>query len=296
MISGRSKEMELRRGIILILLMAAMVTVTTLPCYSEEKKAGKDIWTEDEPRGPGGGPGRGGPGGGPGRGSRGPGRYRTREEDIDHFLKELKESNPAKAKELTSLREKDPEKFREELRKSVREQWTKRIESWRSRWRAEFLEWLQKAVPKVAQSLTKLKNTDPDLYAKKYEIVREKYGRIFEESRRNPPLAEVLRAEMELDERRELLIKEIKATKNEQQKKKLMAQLEEVVGDKYDLIIRKKIIAYEFLLKRIEELQKELNKSRDEIEKWKDPKIKEQNVKDRTKELLEPSRPTQFKW
>jgi hypothetical protein len=286
--------MELRRGIILILVMATMSTVNILPCFSEEKKAEEDIWKENELRGPGGGPGRGGPGGGPGRGGRGPGRYRTREEEIDHFLKELKESDPAKAKELTTLREKDPDKFRDELRKSVREQWTKRIESWRSRWRTEFLEWLGKAVPKVARDLNKLKATDPDLYAKKYEIVKEKYRRIFDESKRNPELAEVLMAELELDKRQAVLLKKIKVTKSEKEKKKLMAQLEEVVGNKYDLIIRKKTIAYEFLLKRIEELQKEFNKSKDEIEKWKDPKIKEQNVKERTKELTEPSQ--KFRW
>ncbi len=282
--------MELRRGIILIMVMAAMATVTILPCSSEEKKTKEDIWTDGEPRGPGGGPGRGGPG----RGGRGLRRFRTSEEEIDHFLKELMESDPAKAKELANLREKDPEKFREELRKIVREQWSKRMESWRSRWRADFLEWLQKAVPKVAQDLAKLKNTDPDLYAKKYEIIRGKYRRIFEESRRNPELAEVLMAELELDERQEMLLKKIKTTKSERVKKKLMAQLEEVVSNKYDLIIRKKLIAYEFLLKRVEDLQKELSKNREDLAKWKKPVIKAQNVKERIKELIEKSQ--RFKW
>ncbi|MHC4242098.1 MAG: hypothetical protein ACYS3N_00570 [Planctomycetota bacterium] len=282
--------MELRRGIILILIMAAMTTVTILPCYSQEKKVEEDIWDENEPRGPGGGPGRGGPG----RGGRGPGRYRTSEEEIDHFLNDLKESDPARAKELEGLRKKEPEKFREELRKSVREQWSKRIESWRNRWRADFLEWLGKAVPKVARDLTKLKDTDPDHYAKKYEFIRDKYRRIFDESKRNPELAEVLMAELELNERQAVLVKEIKATKREKEKKKLMSQLEEVVGNKYDLIIRKKIIAYEFLLKRVEELQKELNKNREEIEIFKKPTIKAQNVKERVDELTEPSR--KFPW
>ena len=285
--------MELRRGIILILVMAVMTTVIILPCSSQEKnKADEDIWTEVEPRGPGGGPGRGGPG----RGGRGPGRYRTSEDEIDHFLKELKESDPAKAKELTTLREKNPEKFRDELRKTIREQFSKRIESWRNRWRAEFLEWLGKAVPKVARDLTKLKDTDPDLYAKKYEIIREKYRRIFDESKRNPDLAEVLMAELELEKRQELLVKEIKAAKSEKEKKKLTSQLEEVVGNKYDLIIAKKIIAYEFLLKRVEELQKELNRNREKIDKWKDEKIKAQNVKERVDELTEPSRSRKFPW
>jgi len=276
--------MELRRGIILILVIAAISTITTLPCYSQEKKAEGDIWTEEEPRGPGG----------PGRGGRGPGRYRMSEEEIAHFLNDLKESDPAKAKELVTLREKDPEKFREELRKSIREQFSKRIESWRNRWRTEFLEWLGKSVPKVARELNSLKDTDPNLYAKKYEIVREKYRHIFDESKRNPDLADVLMAEMELDERQEVLVQKIKATKSEKEKRKLTSQLEEVVANKYDLIITKKIIAYEFLLKRVEELQKELNRNREEIDKWKDEKIKAQNVKERMDELTEPSR--KFRW
>ena len=286
--------MELRRGIILILVIAAMATITISPCSSEENKTEEDIWTEDVPRGPGGGQGRGGPGGGPGRGGRGPGRYRTREEEIDYFLQELKESNPTKAKELVNLRKNNPEKFGEELRKAVREQWTKRIESWRSRWRAEFIEWLGKAVPKVARDLDKLKDKDTDLYSQKYEYVKEKYRRIFDESKRNPELAEVLMAELELDERQGVLVKKIKTTKSEKEKKKLMSQLEEVVGNKYDLIIRKKQIAYEYLLKRLNELQKELNENRDEIDKWKDENIKIQNVKERIKELIEKSR--KFRW
>ena len=286
--------MELRRGIILILIMSVTATVTILPCFSEEKKAKEDIW-DDEPRGPGGVPGRGGPGrGGFIRGGRGPVRYRMSEEEIERLLNNLKESDPAKAKELKALLEKDPEKFRDELRKSIREQFSKRIESWRNRWRTEFLEWLGKAVPKVARDLAKLKDTDPDLYAKKYEIVREKYGRIFDESRINPDLSEVLMAELELDERQELLVKKIKAANSEKEKKKLMAQLEEVVGNKYDLIITKKIIAYEFLLKRVEELQKELNRNREEIDKWKDKKIRAQNVKERVDELTKP--PRKFRW
>jgi len=216
--------------------------------------------------------------------------------EIILFLKELKESDPKKAKELTNLRKKDPEKFREEFRKTVREHWAKRIESWRNRRRTEFLEWLGKAFPKKAQYLEKLKTTEPALYAEKYEDIRDKYWRIFEESRRNPPLAEVLIAEMELDERQEILLKKIKAAKNEQQKNNLMAQLEEVVSNKYDLLIRKRIIAYEFLIKRIEELQRELNKSREEITIFQDVKIKAQNVKERLEELTETGKSQRFKW
>lgn len=284
--------MELRRGIIVILVMAAMTTIIILPCSSEEKKAGGDIWKEVEARGPGG-PG-GGPGGGIGRGGRGRGRFELTEEYIDQFLKELKESDPVKAKNLIRLREKDPEKFREEVRKNIREQFEKRIESWRSRWRQEFLEWLGQAVPKEARELSILKDADPDLYAKKYDLVRRKYQRIYDEQRRNPELAKVLMADLELEERQEVLVNKIKEASNKDVKKQLMSQLEEVVSNKYDLLIRRKQIAYGMLLKRIEELQKELNESSKLIKIWEDEKIKAQNVQERIKELTEQSR--RFRW
>ncbi|NQT03194.1 MAG: hypothetical protein HQ580_14295, partial [Planctomycetes bacterium] len=140
----------------------------------------------------------------------------------------------------------------------------------------------------------KLKDKDSDLYVKKYELVRRKYWRIFEEGRRNPELAEVLKADLELEERQEMLLKKIKDAGNENEKKQLMSQLEEVVGNKYDLLIRRKRIEYELLLKRLEELQKALRESRDEIFKWKGEKIKAQNVKVRIKELTEQSR--RFPW
>ncbi len=278
--------MDLRRGIIVILIMTTMATIAIVPCYSQEKNTDKDIWTEDDQRGPGRG--------GPGRGDRGPGRFRSREEEVNRFLEELKKSDPKKAEELGKLRKDNPEKFREEFVKTMREHWNKRIESWRNKWRAEFLQWLQKVVPEVAGELARLKETDANLYSKKYDLVRDKYRRIFEESKRNPELAQVLLADIELDEKQEELLKKIKVAKSEREKKKLMSQLEEVVGNKYDLIIRRKQIAYEFLLRRIAQLQEELNKSREEIINWQNEEIKAENVKQRLKELTEKSR--RFKW
>jgi len=106
-------------GIILVLAIAAVLTVSALPCLaergSEEKK--EDIWTEDEPRGPRGDPARGGPGRGPGLGRR---RFELTDEEIDRIMEGLKEKDPAKAKELAKLRQEEPEKFREELGKVMR--------------------------------------------------------------------------------------------------------------------------------------------------------------------------------
>ena len=214
-------------------------------------------------------------------------------------MKSLQESNPEKAKELAKLREKDPEKFRDELRRHGREEFGKiikeRIDQWRKRRREEFLESLGKFVPKEAQELAKLKVTNPDLYAEKYELALKKYGRIIEEGRRNPELAEVLIEDLKLQKKRDELLKKIKAVKSENENKKLVAELEEVVAGRFDLIVRRKQIAYERLLRWLEELRKRIRESRGEIVRWRDDKFKNENVKKRMQDLLGET-PTQFSW
>ncbi len=286
--------MELTRRIILVLAIAAVAAVTVLPGFADEKNE-KDIWTEDEPRGPGRGA-RPGPGRGPGRGSR---RFEPTDEEIDRVMKSLQESNPEKAKELARLREKDPNQFSVELRRHGHEEFGKiireRIDNWRKRRRAEFLESLEKFDPKEAQELAKLKDENPDLYAEKYELALKKYGRIIEEGRRNPELAEVLIEDLKLKKRRDELLKNIKAVKSENENKKLVAELEEVVAGRFDLIVRRKQIAYERLLRWLEELRKRIRESRGEIVRWRDDKFKNENVKKRMQDLLGET-PTEFRW
>jgi len=281
--------------------MAAVVTVSVLPCSaqrrSEEKK--EDIWVEDEPRGPRARP-RPGPGPGPGRG---PGRWGSRrfeltDEEIDRIMKGVKESDPAKAKELAELREKDPEKFRDELRRHGREEFGKiireRIDNWRKTRQAEFVEWLEKSVPKEARELAKLKERNPDLYAEKFELVWKKYVRIFEEGRRNPELSDILLEDLKLQERRDELLKKIKAAGGEKEKKELVAELEEVLAGRYDLIVLRKQRAYERLLKWLEELRERVRESRGEIAKWRSDELKNENVKKRMQDLLEETQ--KFRW
>jgi len=283
-ISGRDKKMELSRKVILVLVIAAVATVTILPCSAAEKNK-EDLWTGDEPRGPRPGPGPG----------RGPRRFELTDEEIDRIMKGLQESSPEKAKELAKLRETDPNQFSFELRRHGREEFGKIIKERMAKWWSErrekfleeFLEWLGKAVPREAQELAKLKEISPDLYAKKFELVRRKYRRIFEASKRNPELAEVLLDDLELKKRRDELLKKIKATTSEREKRKLVAELEEVVAGRFDLLVRQKQIAYERLLKRLEELRKRIRESRGEIFKWRDDKFKNDNVKQRTGDLLE---------
>jgi hypothetical protein len=283
-ISGRGKEMELSRRIILVLVVAVVATVIFLPCFAEENKDEKVIWNEDERRGPG-----------PGRGAR---RVELTDEEIDRIMKDIEESDPEKAKELAKLRETDPNQFSFELRRHDPEEFGKIIKErmaklW-SEMREKYLEWLGKVAPEEAQELAKLKEISPDLYAKKFELVRRKYWRIFVESKRNPELADVLLEDLRLKKRRDELLRNIKAVRSEKEKKKLVAELEEVVAGRFDLLVRRKQLAFEGLLKRLEELRKHIKESRGEINIWRDKKFKNDNVKKRMQDLLEEN--PKFNW
>ena len=277
--------METNRAIIFVLAVAVIVAVAALPCQAAQNDD-KNIFTEGDERGPGFGPGRG-----PGREGPGRGRFDLTDEEVDQIMKSLKERSPEKAKELEKLREKEPEKFNAELRRHAREEFGKvvreRIEKWRRQRQADFLEWLEKNLPDEAEELAKLKERSPDLYSEKYELVSKKYGRIYNESRRNPELEKVLIEDLRLQKRRDHLLGKINSTKSRREKQKLTEELEEVVGRRYDLIVRRKQIAYERLLKWLEELQNRIKESRADILKAQNTDVKAENVKTRTKELLE---------
>ena len=266
--------MEKCRGIIFVLAVTAIVTGAALPCpAADKKKDEKDIFTEDEQRG------------------QRRGRFELTDDENDRILEALRKRDPKKAREVAALREKDPDEFREELRKHSREEYEKvireRMERWRKERRAEFLDFLKKSVPKEAEELAKLKDKDPDLYAKKYDMARRKYERVFEERERNPDLAELLLEDLKLRKRSDDLVMKIKTSKSERDKKRLTAQLERVLSDRYDLIVRRKQMAYERFLRWLEELKKRVEKSKAEIIRAKKREVKIENIKKRMKTLLE---------
>jgi hypothetical protein len=280
--------MKTRNGLFLILMLAVVITVSALPCWaqgtSEEKKEEKkeDIWTEEQPRGPGrGGPGRGGP-------RRGP-RFDLNDEEIGRILKSIKQSNPEKAKELEKMRKENPKKFQEQLRENGADEFGKiireRIEEWRKQRREDFLKWLEENFRRQAEELKRLLQ-DPDLYWKKYELLWQKFWRIYEEERRNPELAEVLKEKIRLEYWRDRLLRYIRNEKDDNKKKELTNKLREAVSRKIDLIIREKQIAYKRLRDRLEELKKRVEESQAEIDKLKDPKVKKQNIDERVDDLL----------
>ena len=187
------------------------------------------------------------------------------------------------------MRKEDPKRFREQLREHGRDEFSKivleRIDKWRKDRREEFLKWLDENFHRQAQELKKLLQ-DPDLYLKKYEIIRQKFWRVFEEERRNPELGAVLKEKLKVESWRDRLLREIRGEKNEKKKKELIKKLRDAVGRRFDLIVREKKIAYKWLRDRLEELRKRVEESQAEIEKLKDPKTKKQNIDKRIDDLL----------
>jgi hypothetical protein len=309
--------MDVSRKICLTVVI--LLTATAVLCYAQNQKPDEkkseeksDIWKESE-GGPGKPEGRGGPEGPPGgpgffepprepeggRGGRGrPRFFELSDEMIKRVLDSIAKKDPAKAKELAKLREKDPNQFEVELRTSGREEFGKifreQMESMRQKWQAEYIEWLEKNVPQEAEDLKKHKDKDPEVYSKRLELSIRRYGEIFRASRENPELAVILKEDMRLRDKADELLKKIKAAQAEEEKKKLMAELQEVVSDRFDLIVRQKELEYERLLRRLEELKKEVEKNKAEITKWKDPKVKDENVKKRIEDLLKGL--LKFKW
>jgi hypothetical protein len=257
-------------------------------------------------------------------------RPEMQNERIEAILNHLRETDPKKADELTQLKEKDPQAFQAEIRKMMREHFEARMREqgaqpqgqqprrpedkqmgdtpgprmghggpemmrdWMKEKSDEYIKWLESNYPDEAARLKQLKTEDPDQYMRAVMISGKKYGPIFFASKDNPQLAAVLKEQLTLKEKRSVLLKQIKATADEKQKKELMAELEKVVGQQFDLIVKRKQLAYEDMTKRLEELKKEVDDKKAEVEKWKGQDFKNQRIKERINELLNETE--KFEW
>ena len=244
------------------------------------------------------------------------------DEVIERIMGRLAKTEPEKAKELAKLREEDPEKFKAELRNVMRRRFHERhgqdIEGgfgrglragpgargvregrggrigMRGRKHREYLEWLEKNYPEKAKRLAELREKRPGFYDEQLGLSMKRYGRIAEAAQENPELARVLKESLELKRTRDKLLTKIKASSDDSEKAELTGQLEEVVSNRFDLILRRKQIEYESLLKKLEELKKRVEKSRTEVDKWKDAKFKDESTRTRIEALM--SRSEKFKW
>ncbi len=255
------------------------------------------------------------------------GRFEPGPEQIERILNRIREKDPQKADELTQLREKDPEAFKEEIRNIAREQFRTRMheekgeqgkqlmprrpggptmegpgqgrwpEMMRERFQErseEYMTWLKENYPDEATKLEQLKEENPGQHMKAMGLSWRKYGPIFNASKDNPALAAVLKDQLALREKRNEILKQIRATTDENQKKTLAKELEGVVSQQFDLIVKRKELAYEDLNKKLEELKKDIENRKAEVEKWKSKKFKNEQVKKRVDELV--NKTEKFEW
>lgn len=217
---------------------------------------------------------------------------------IEKVMAGIQQRDAAKAKQLSELRKKDPERFKAELREQGRpelDQITReRYESRRQERTAKFLEWLKANYAQEEQALAKLKDSNPQLYARNLDRLSNQYGYIFEADSSNPELGAVLKEDLELKRRSDELCKRVRSEKSDAKKQAIGAELQEVVAKRYDLIVRRKEIAYEQLLKRLADLEKQVRESKNEADTWRDSKVKQENVKQRMQDLTDNK--VRFKW
>ncbi len=303
----------MRTNYVKIVVVAAMafLLVSTLACRAGEKK--KDFWGEDRPRH---------------RQRDRQSQFELTEDRIERIMERLKEAEPEKAKELEKLQEEDPNKFKAELRKTMRERFGKRLRergkegTGRSRSggpgrggprghggppghggpmagrmqrrHGELLEWLERNYPEAAEQLRDLHGDKPELFSKRMGLGLKRYGRIMEAEKENPELAAVLKEDLELKQQRDKLLRRVRKAKDEEKKKEVLAELQDVVGARFDLIVKRKEMEYEELRKRLARLRRQVQKSEENVEKWKDADYKAENVKARVTELVGGSE--EFKW
>lgn len=301
---GKGKEMKKCCGAILVLSAAALIVLSTALPVQAADTIEKEAWWTDEP------------------GARHR-RFKPTEERIEQIMRELRESDPAKAKELEQLRKEDPERFQAEVRKIIAREFHARKghrfsggvgqgpekkpammplrkgkgEGTRGRrpsnGNREFIEWLEKNYPQEAKKLARLRKDKPKLFDREIRLLLEKYSNIFRVSKRNPQLAKSLKEDLKLKIQRFKLLRKMRAATPDE-KEKLAAELKEVVSQRYDLIVKRKQIRYEELLKKLRNLKQEIENSNAKLANWKDTKFKEQNVNARVKELVNKSE--QFNW
>lgn len=260
-------------GKILVLVMAAVIILTVSQSGFAKGRGDKKMWGEDEPN------------------------MKT----MKRMLDKMAETDPNAATQMQKLCDENPEKFRKmyTFTKKSRE---KRDAPGRPRRdsrhnfmkerQSEYIEWLTTNYPQKAKELAELKEKEPKLYMRKLMFGCKKYGKILEAERENPKLAKVLKEDLTLKENRGAVLEKIKAATDEKEKAKLTAELETIVSDRFDLIVKRKQIAYETMSKRLEELKEQVRDSEDKIDSWK--KLKSGKVKERIEQLT--SETENFSW
>ncbi len=242
-------------------------------------------------------------------------------EMVERVLDRIAQGNPELAEELRELHETNPEAFRERILDMMRSQRNQRQNDRENinrpgernlrdgrpepprggggggrgdrmdRHIDEYMQWLEENYPDEFMSLTELRQQDEKTFQRRMELSLKKYGRIMSIQKRNPELADVLKEDLVLKDRREQILKELRYA-SEDEKEMLKAELNEIVSTRFDLIVKQKELQYQSLLKKLEQLEEEIEKRQQEVNSL--IERKHQAVESRMGELLNESE--QINW
>jgi len=292
---------RIRAGALIIVVLASGSRL----CLAQQQQAEPEsIWVEEETAG----------------------EHQLKPKAIERILRHLADSDPQQAERLRRLRQENPAEFSKAVRELMRDKWKKRMEPKPAGPRgraehgplaglpgaggggrgkrpmdvmrmlrehhAEYIEWLQENLPEEAEKLERLRKQQPDFYLSQLMLSRRKYGRIMRASQEKPELAEILKADMELKAGRDELLDELCTEADEQRRAELTEDLRAVLSRRFDLIIRRKQIAYEQLREKLERLREHVKQSQADLDKW--SQSKQQQVEQRLAELV--GRTEEFNW
>lgn len=147
----------------------------------------------------------------------------------------------------------------------------------------KYMNWLQSNYPDEYQALNEIREKDPKVFERRLTLSAKKYGRIMATEEQNPELAEVFKEDLALKERRDQILKELRGA-DESTRETLKAELEKIVGERFDIIVYRKQLQYDELRQRLEQLQNELAKRETEVQDLKNRKA--EATQSRMNELL----------
>jgi len=133
----------------------------------------------------------------------------------------------------------------------------------------EFMDWLKDVYPQEFERLQELKETNPQLYELKLLAKSNELRRLYFAYKENPERGEILIDIRELNQQRDIILKELKNTNDEKELEELKEKLAETIEKKYDLLVKQKELAYQSLRERLEKLQQQVKESEKQVGKWK---------------------------
>jgi len=218
---------------------------------------------------------------------------------IQRMFEEIRQSDPDKAEQMEKLRNEDPAKFAELIRVEIRNalkpkakpdntasEETEKTPEWQEQLQKRheyFMEWFCREYPSDHGELVKVRDADAEKYVQRVMDMMAIYEPIQRAQRYNPPLADVMKQDIELQKQRDALLLQIRKAVAEEQPR-LLKDLETLVAARFDIIVQKKELQYESLRKRLDKLEVQLDQQALELENLK--KNKAQTVEDHIRELM----------